>query len=63
MALYDDVGAKVKALELVKAAIESGAIASPATWSTVSDSHALGEKFGKFIGGAVSALTDELKKL
>lgn len=63
MALYDDVGAKVKAIELVKAAIDSGAIAAPAGWSSVSNSRALGEKFGEFIGGAISALTDELKKL
>ncbi|MBR8344208.1 hypothetical protein [Burkholderia ambifaria] len=63
MAMFDDHGAKMKALELVKTAIENGAIGAPAQWANVRDSHALGELFGKFIGGAVSALADELKKL
>ncbi|MDN8078300.1 hypothetical protein [Burkholderia multivorans] len=63
MPTYDDHGAKMKALELVKTAIENGAIAAPAHWDNVRDPRALGESFGKFIGGAVSALADELKKL
>ncbi|WP_124484113.1 hypothetical protein [Burkholderia stagnalis] len=63
MAFYDDQGAKVKALELVKSAIESGSFLGSAPWWNLSNPEQSGKEFGQCIGAAIASLAEELKKL